>query len=78
MDRKKIIIIKIVVRVFFLFWRKRHVMIIIVKVNHPRKFAHSHIRAILCVMAFIGALTQMVIQAKAIVFFLFFSSSFWG
>jgi hypothetical protein len=29
-------------------------------------------------MAFIKALTQIVIQAKTIVFFLFFPSSFWG
>ncbi len=44
-------------------------VIIIMKVNHTRKFVHSHMRAMLCVMAFIRALTQMVIQAKTIIFF---------
>ncbi len=53
-------------------------VIIIMKVNHTRKLAHSHMRAMLCVMAFIGALTQMVILAKAIIFFLFFPFSFLG
>ncbi len=50
----------------------------IMKVNHTRKFAHSHMRAMLCVMALIGALTQMVIQAKAIVFFLLFFPLLFG
>ncbi len=62
-------------------------MVAIVKVNHTRKFANSHMRPMLHVMVSIRALTKIVIHTQVITFstsFFFFGffgvrfSSDWG
>jgi len=44
-------------------------MVVIMKVNHTRKFAHSHMRPMLCVMVSIHTLTKIVIHTRVITFF---------